>query len=263
MTGGSPMDMSLKDRFIALWKQYFDGAELPITFYYTNEEERIKPVEPDSVPRCLILAVSSVRNGTSLCFDAQSIRCFGGKRYLGFSQELAPEFEHFLSCGIPGKFQGERYKKSPELVNESLKYVPAFEAPAKFIVFKRWDMLEESDDPEVVIFFVKPDVLSGLCTLASFDEAEPNSVFAPHGSGCSSIVLYPYLERESNRPRAVIGMFDPTARPHVPRNTLTFSAPMKRFSGMIDNIGESFLTTDTWGRVLERICFEEKREART
>lgn len=27
-----------------------------------------------------------------------------------------PNFEYFLSCGIPGKLEGERYKKTPELV---------------------------------------------------------------------------------------------------------------------------------------------------
>ena len=156
--------------------------------------------------------------------------------------------------------KGERYKKSPDLVKESLKYVPSFKAPKEFIVFKRWDKLEESDSPEVVIFFARPDVLSGLFTLANFDEAEPNSVISPFGSGCASIVLYPYLERESNHPKAVIGMFDPSARPHVPRNMLTFSLPMSRFTRMIDNMEESFLTTDTWRRQFKRIELHEKRE---
>jgi uncharacterized protein (DUF169 family) len=257
------MDITLKDRLTALWKRFFDGAELPITFYYTKEEERVKPAEPDSVPRCVILAISGVRNGTPLCLDAESIRCFGGRRYLGFSQKLPSDFEYFLSCGTPGKFKGERYKKSPDLVKESLKHVPTFKAPAKYIVFKRWDTLEESDNPEVVILFAKPDVLSGLFTLASFDEAEPNSVISPFGSGCASIVLYPYLERESDHPKAVIGMFDPSARPHAPRNVMTFSVPMTRFCRMIDNMEESFLATDTWRKVLKRIELHGKQEART
>jgi hypothetical protein len=245
---------------MTLWKRYFGETELPITFYYTNDEERVKPVEPDSVPRCMILAISSVRNGKPLCLCAESIHCFGGKRFTGFSQKLSPDFEYFLSCGIPGKLKGERYKKSPDLVKESLKHVPSFKAPAKFIVFKRWDTLEESDNPQVAIFFAEPDVLSGLCTLASFDEAEPNSVIAPFGSGCSSIVLYPYVEKESDHPKAVIGLFDPSARPHVPRNAITFSVPMARFSRMIDNMEESFLATETWGKVLKRIQLHEKRE---
>jgi len=131
--------------------------------------------------------------------------------------------------------------------------LPVFRAPGRFIVFKRWDTIEESDDPQVVIFFAEPDILSGLFTLANFDEAESNGVFAPFGSGCSTIVQYPYLERNSDRPRGVIGMFDISARPFVPWNTLTFSVPMNKFVGMIENMEETFLITDSWWRVQKRI----------
>jgi uncharacterized protein (DUF169 family) len=228
-------------------------AELPITFYYTNEEGHAKLVKPDSVPRCVIGALLEVRRGGSFCFNNDSIRCFGGKRYLGFAEKIMPNFEYFLSCGIPGKLEGERYKKSPELVKEVMKYSPSFKAPGRFIVFKRWDILERSDGPEVVVFFVQPDVLSGLFTLANFDEAEPNGVFAPFGSGCSTIVQYPYLERNSDHPRGVIGMFDVSARPFVPKNVLTFSVSISKFVRMIENMEESFLITDSWSRVRKRI----------
>lgn len=81
--------------------------------------------------------------------------------------------------------------------------------------FKRWDRLDEADDPAVVIFFAPPGVLSGLFTLANFDEVDPQAVIAPFGSGCSSIVYHPYRELDSDRPRAVLGMFDVSARPCV------------------------------------------------
>lgn len=32
---------------------------------------------------------------------------------MGFSQTIMPGFEHFPSCGIPGKLKGEHYKKGP------------------------------------------------------------------------------------------------------------------------------------------------------
>jgi len=247
------MDLGIKEKFVVLWEKYFNHAELPICFYYTDEEGRAVLVKPNSMPRCLIGALSRVRKGRSLCFNVDSIGCAGGRRYLGFTKGLMPNFEYFLSCGIPGKMEGERYKKTPELVNESMKYWPTFEAPARFIVFKRWDMLEELDSPEVVIFFDQPDVLSGLFTLATFDEAEQNRVIAPFGSGCSTIVTYPYLEKSSNHPRAVIGMFDVSARPFVPRDTLTFSVPMNKFVMMIENMEESFLITQSWAKVQKRI----------
>lgn len=254
------MDIELKQKFNGLWKTYFNGSEMPIVFYYTDQGGCREVVNPPSGHQCFIGVLSKVRMGASLCFDVNSIGCGGGKRYLGFGEEIMPNFEYFLSCGIPGKLEGERYKKSPETVNELMKQMPEFKAPAKFIVFKRWDKLEKADDPEVVIFFAPPDVLSGLFTLANFDEVEPNGVFAPFSAGCGSIVQYPYLERGSNRPRGVIGMFDVSARPYVPKNTLTFSLPMNKFVRMINNMDESFLITQSWSKVRKRISSRKNRD---
>jgi len=239
---------------VQLWKKYFGDAELPITFFYTDDEGHAGAIEPGSVPACVVGALANVREGTSLCFNADSIGCPGGKRYLGYAEDIMPGFEYFLSYGIPGRLEGERYCKSPELVRELMKNSPTFKAPGRFIVFKRWDRLEEADNPEVVIFFAEPDVLAGLFTLARFDEADRNAVSAPFGSGCSTIVQYPYLERKSERPGATIGMFDPSARPFVPANVISFSVPMNKFTTMIDNMEESFLITDTWGRIQNRMA---------
>ena len=247
------MDMSTKAHFTGLWKRFFRKAELPIAFYYTDDTGGIETAEPPSGHRCIFADLSKVTRGQSLCFSAESIGCFGGRRYLGFPSEMMPNFEYFLSCGIPGKLEGERYKKTPELVKEFMKKAPPFEAPGKFIVFKRWDMLEEHDDPEVVIFFAHPDVLSGLFTLANFDEADLNAVFAPFCAGCGSVVQYPYLEKGSDHPRAVLGMFDISARPFVPGDILSFSVPMNKFVTMIKNMEESFLITESWGKIQKRI----------
>lgn len=247
------MNLQFKERFNVLWRRYFNDAELPITFYYTDEVGHAELVKPGSVPRCVIAAMADVRKGSSYCFNVESIGCFGGRKYLGFTEKVRPDFEYFLSCGKPGKVEGERYKKSPELVKETLEKAPPFRAPTRYIVFKRWDKLDESDDPEVVTFFAEPDVLSGLFTLANFDEADPNGVIAPMGSGCSSIIQNPYLEKDSGHPRGVIGLFDVSARPFVSENVLTFSVPMKKFVKMVDNAEESFLTTGSWKKVQRRI----------
>jgi hypothetical protein len=247
------MDMQIKDIFIKLWRKYFHNAELPITFYYSDKKGLAELVKPGSVARCVIWALVEVRKGRSFSFDTDSIVCLGGRRYLGFTEKIMPNFEYFLSCGIPGKMEGEHYKKSPELVKEIVKNWPNFKAPAPLIIFKRWDNLEKEDNPEVVIFFTQPDVLSGLFTLVNFDESGPESVFTPMGSGCSSIVSYPYLEKDSRHPRAVIGMFDPSARPYLPKDVLSFSVPITRFTTMIENMEESFLITDTWKKLRKRI----------
>jgi uncharacterized protein (DUF169 family) len=249
------MDITFKEKFITLWKKYFNNAALPITFYYTEKPINAEKVKPGPLPQCVIGALVEAQKGRSLALDVDAVGCPGGKRYLGFMQNVdMPNFEYFLSCGIPGKLEGERYKKSPELVKEFMKkYGSVMKAPAKYIVFKRWDKLEKSDNPDVVIFYAEPDVLAGLYTLASFDEAEQDMVIAPFGSGCASIVQYPFLEVKSARPKAVIGMFDISARPHVDKNVLTFSAPMSKFVRMVDNMEESFLITPSWAKIQKRI----------
>jgi hypothetical protein len=252
------MDMRLKEKFLKLWEKYFDGIELPIVFYYTDKPAGEELIQSYPEHRCIMVDLSKVRRGKSVCFGVDSFSCFGGKKYLGYGQELVPNFEYFLSCGIPGKMEGERYKKTPELVREFIKNVSGFEAPKKFIVFKRWDLLQESDEPDVVIFLVHPDVLSGLFTLANFDAAEPNGAFCPFAAGCGSIVQYPYLEKDSDYPKAVLGMFDVSARPYVSEDILSFAVPMNKFAVMIDNVGESFLITQAWNKVQSRIRQKEK-----
>ena len=114
-------------------------------------------------------------------------------------------------------------------------------------------MLEESDEPDVVVFFAHADVLSGLFTLANFDVSAPSGVFCPFAAGCGTIVQYPYFEKESDCPKAVLGMFDVSARPFVSEDVLSFSVPMNKFVAMIENIEESFLITKSWAKIHKRI----------
>jgi len=51
----------------------------------------------------------------------------------------------------------------------------------------------------------------------------------------------------------VLGMFDVSARPCVPETSLTFAVPMKRFREMIQNMDESFLITESWRAVRDRL----------
>ena len=202
------MEKSIRDGFMTKWKKYFNGAELPITFYYTDETGRAGMAPRSTGHRCIIADLSQVRGGKPVCFDVDTIGCMGGKR---------------------------------------------FKAPGHFIVFKRWDQLDETDQPQVVIFFARPDMLAGLFTLANFDQEDPNGVIAPFGSGCSSIVYHPFAQLQSSRPKPVIGMFDVSARPHVAKDELTFSVPMARFRTMIDYMDESFLITGSWKKIQKRI----------
>lgn len=248
------MDIGLRDRFIKLWGKHFPGAGLPVTFQYADEPA-VLPLPAAQGWSCVLAQILRAFLGETVCLEDASIGCSGGKRYLGFSQALRPGFEHFLSCGIPGKLEGERYKKSPELVLELMRRQPEFHAPAKRIVFKRWDKLVEGDDPAAVVFFATPDVLAGLFTLAGFEESDPEAVIAPFSAGCGSIARYPFLTQ-----KPVVGMFDVSARPYVPAGTLSFAVPFAKFARMVEDMPESFLVTESWTKVRKRLPCAQRAE---
>lgn len=252
------MNTETRDRFTGLWQKYFPGTGLPVTFELIESGEEREAAERAPAGRnwrCLICDLAKIRRGRSLIFDSGSITCRGGKYYTGYEKERFPDFRYFLSYGKPGVTEGERYKIDPETVDEMMKSDRSIPAGGKEYLFRRWDMLGEKDDPQVVIFFAKGEVLSGLFTLASFDQSDPfGGVICPFGSGCSSIIYYPWFEQQSENPRAVLGMFDPSARPCVPSDELTFAVPMKKFEKMVSYMEESFLVTPAWEKVRRKIA---------
>lgn len=246
------MKPGLRETFLSLWEKYFGNSELPIVFFYSEGDGGAEQFQKPKGRSCLICELVKVRNGKSLYFNGDSLGCGGSKRYLGYTEKMRPGFEYFLSCGNE-TMEGERYIRTPEMVKELMKNQRTLPEGDRNIVFKRWDKISETDEPVAAIFFAKPDVLSGLFTLANFDQVEPNGTYTPFGAGCSSVVHYPYFESLSERPRAVIGMFDPSARPCVPSDVLSFAVPMNKFEKMVSYMEESFLITDTWETVKKRL----------
>jgi len=247
------MQAGFKEQFTGKWEKYFPTAALPVCFYYTDHVDQAEAAQPLPGSHCFVHQLERVRQGESLVFTGSDIACGGGRYFLGFTKTIRPNFNYFLSCGIPGEMEGERYKESPELVAKMRTQIPPMVAPARQVVFKRWDHLAENDTPQVVIFFAGADVISGLFTLAGFDESDPQAVIAPFGSGCSTIVQQPFRELESPHPHAVLGMFDVTARPWVGPHEMTLAVPWPKFVSMVDNMDKSFLTLHDWAKVKERI----------
>lgn len=244
---------TIKEQFLAHWSAYVPGVSLPVIFYYSDNPTDAERVMPAEEWRCVIADLARVRRGKSLAFDVAALGCGGAKRFFGMSHELSPDFEYFLSCGIPGKREGIRYKKTPELVAISMAHQKLFDAPGKYIVFKRWDNMSEADHPAAVIFFDSGDVLAALFSLANFDRSDPFGVISPSCSGCSAIVYYALKEAAEENPRAIFGMFDLSARPFVAPDIFTISIPWGRFGRMVENMPESFLITETWEKLKKRL----------
>ena len=243
------MNLDIKERFMEAWEKHFHGRELPIACYYSNElnnvEFRNAPKHSPTGFTCIFSQIAPVRKGRARAFNLENLGCFGSFLPFGFDIRVTEDVKNYI-CNV------ERVKKSYDHVDSMYEHRPPKQAPAKYLVFKRWDTLEEHDDPQVVFFFGNPNVIAGLHALANFDSMTPYDVIAPFGTGCDSIVGFPMHELESETPKAVLGALDPSVRIRFKPHILTFSAPWPKFLSMLENMDESFLATDSWSKVKSR-----------
>jgi uncharacterized protein (DUF169 family) len=245
------MNIESRDKFIQLWSKFFNNSDLPITFQYASDDRNIPVVEAPQGHRCVITQLLKVRHGESVCMENDSVPCVGGKRYLLFSDSMPQNFECYISHYPDGR--GERYKMHPEQVSHFWDHLPKLPAKGDHLIFIRWDKLEECDEPDAVIFFATPDVLSGLFTLVNFDSTAEDAVIAPFGAGCTNLVYFPYREQLHGTGRAVLGLMDPSSRKCAKSDLVTLAIPISKFMAIIDQMEESFLVTDTWKVIQGRI----------
>jgi uncharacterized protein (DUF169 family) len=223
-----------------------------------------------------LFAQASAR-GKAAAFDRDNFGCFGGGVGLGFGRQYEnfpggiDAFKHFLSTGLEGQgrddlvkmacglgrkelvenfLKGERLKKSPDLVLDFLKALPAIDVPARYVVFKPLQDVAEGENVVTVVFVANPDQLSALVTLANYDRPGVENVVMPMGAGCHQIGIYASAEARKEKPRAVIGLTDISARKNVRailgRDVFTFALPYQRFVEMEANVEGSFLLRDVW-----------------
>ncbi|NLH48594.1 MAG: DUF169 domain-containing protein [Myxococcales bacterium] len=234
----------------------------PLALYYAAE----KPADAlgyEGIGRgkCIVsLVYRAARKNCAAAFDLANHGCPGAGLYLGYRKmSERPDLHYFLSCGIAGKMEGERYIKTPELARVRLDGMPSFAAPAPYCIFQPLEQIPAGTEPLAVIFLVPPDILSALVILADFANPENESNTAVHfASGCGHLVAWPIAEAARPHPRAVLGMFDISARPTVPPEVLSYTIPAALLREMAANLDESFLTTDSWKIVKRRLARQEK-----
>jgi hypothetical protein len=192
-------------------------------------------------------------------FDAVRYGCLGGSFYLGFHKPQLEFIAHYVSTGIPGRSHGERYLPSPEVARRFFEVMDPRPAPARFCVFKPIDRFGGDEVPEVVTFFARGEVMSGLCTLATFVTEDFEAVVSPFGAGCSYVVTWPLHYLKQGKMRAVLGGWDPSDRKFLKTDEMTFSIPYQMYLQFIERWEDSFLLTDTWAGVKKKIA--RSREA--
>ena len=228
--------------FIEKYRQAFgEKAPLPIAFGYSDT-----PVsEIRSVPKCLVGSISNVRHGNSLTLSAENVICGGGGLYTAFT-EMPERVPIFVS-------EVEHYKKTKEMVVDYVRGLNIELTQKPYLNFVSIDNLKEWSDAEVLLFFATPDMLAGLCSWAFYDNNSADAVVTQFSSGCASIVTRAISENKSGGRSCFIGMLDPSARPLIPENELTFTIPMCRLMEMLETMDDSSLYQKAFSALRRRI----------
>ena len=191
-------------------------------------------------------------------FSAERFGCPGGAFWLGFMKPQSETIIHYVSSGIPERLPGEFYCESPDELRRIFDYIDPRPAPKKFCVVKPLSQFEAAEDPELVSFFARPEVLCGLHQLATFVTNNPNVVASPWGAACGNLVVWPLKYLARGEMRAVLGGWDPSARKFLKTDELSLTVPFEMFCHMLERYGQSFLNSKTWQIVRKKIDHSKK-----
>ncbi len=195
---------------------------------------------------------------TAAYFDKERFGCLGGAFYLGFMKPFLHMHPPFISTGIEGLLEGERYAPSPEAATAFFEAMDPLPAEKRFCVIKPIDRFEEGERPEVVVFFARPEVIGGLSFLVYFVTEDIDAVRTPFGPGCSGLVTWPMNYLRQGKQVAVLGSMDPSCRKFVKPDELTFAVPYSMYLQMLERWEESFLKQETWKTVQKKIARSRK-----
>ncbi|MCA1961562.1 MAG: DUF169 domain-containing protein [Desulfomonile sp.] len=190
---------------------------------------------------------------TAAYFERGRYGCLGAAFFLGFNKPQLESVVKYVSTGIPGVLEGERYVPSPELLRRYNEILDPEPAPKRFCVFKPLSVFGPDEEPEFVNFFARPEVISGLHQLVLFAVDDLEAVMSPWSAGCGNLVAWPRKYKREGRLKACLGGWDPSCRKFLKIDEITFTLPIEMFRLILERWQESFLTTKTWQSVKRRI----------
>ena len=191
------------------------------------------------------------RKKTAAYFDRERFGCPGAAFYLGFMKPYLMMHPDFISVW-------ERYVDSRDAARDFFERIDPRLAPARFCVIKPISLFLENEQPLVVVFFARPEVLAGLFSLTAFLYRASDAVRCPFGPGCAGIVTWPIKFIDQGKEYAVIGSFDPSCRKFLKTDELTFAVPFSMYTKMLDRFTESFLAMETWKTTKKKIELSKK-----
>lgn len=195
------------------------------------------------------------KKGGAAFISAEEYGCPGGVYYCSMMKPHLRFIEHYVSTGYEGTpLHGERYMPNPDAMRAFMLEVNPREAPGKYCIFKPLSRFADGETPEFVIFFARPEILSGLFTHAVFTTGDMQCVVSPFGAGCTNMIAWPLYYQGRGEEKGVIGGFDPSARKFMKTDELTFTVPLSLYEKMLAALPESMFTHETdWKNVRKKV----------
>jgi hypothetical protein len=227
----------------------------PIGFYYADKKPKGAVGFKKAGSGCIMPLILKSAKGATVAFDEHSTGWDCSAFFLGYKDWIYTGVEYFLSHGPVIGMGGERFVKTPRLAKQYLKSLRPTEKAHGTAVFKPLEKFGDLERPEIVIFFANPDQLSALVYLLYFSAPlEENRVVARFASGCASVVTLPLRYARNGMHKAVWGLHDISARARLPAELMTLTFPFNLLVDMWKDVKKSFLTTDNWETIAQRIA---------
>ncbi len=229
----------------------------------TREDEQKGSIDWETVNKDWVCALGVIwrarKKEQPAAFSENMFGCLGGAYFLGYNKPQLETIIHYVSSGVPGHLEGEHYIESPESARVYYEDLDPAPAPKRYCVFKPVTQFDESQAPEFITFFARPEVISGLHQLATYVTNDMEAVMSPWGAGCANIAHWPRRYAEQGKLKACLGGWDPSCRKYLKTDEITFTVPYKMFEMMINRFKESFLTKRAWQAVKKRIAKSEAK----
>lgn len=255
----------------------------PVAILWSEERPEGAQMFKDRSWGCTLWLMAAAAKGKVAACGREAFGCVGGGTGIGFGDQYSnfpggtEGFCRFLSSGnaghpegeavakglrpfvdenfIEGYLHGERYLKNPQAVQDFIDELPLRDIPTDYVVFKPLSQVDpEKETPVVIVFFCDPDQFSALGVLVNYSFDGNDNVIFPFAAGCQAVGLYAYDEEEKDRPKAVAGLMDLSARlylrNHFGRNVMSMSLPWSMYLTMEENVKGSFLECSTWSKLL-------------
>jgi len=237
------MDINI---FIRYYKEAFsENTKLPLGFWYSDQPA---VTNENKLSGCVFKYLPDLYDGKTISFSLNETPaiCSGALGYWGF-KGFDQKSAEFVSVY-------EKFIRTPEMFFEHAKDLPVETSSKPYLNIARIDKIKNPKVIEGVVFFVNPDVLSGLISWIFLDDYSDNAIITRFGSGCSNLITTTAYENRMNGKRSFLGGFDPSLRPHVEPDELTLSIPMSHFRKLLFTMQDSCLSgTREWSIVRNRI----------